>query len=361
MKSRTKFKILVILLTFILVSGIVNPLAAFADKEVRLKISNDVQWVNDSDEYKLCTYQAYLNAMNRLQELAAKEKPGTWCVVLDADETVISNVGYQKDLLATGEEYSSKSWIKWGKKAKARAVPGAVEFCKLVKKLNGKVIIVTNRKHPLREPTMKNLDKLGVPYDAVILREGPYKKDKSKVMRRADVEKGTIKGYFAKKKLPPLKILMLAGDQTHDLYDNKKYKFEDIKANMGKNFIALPNPMYGSWQWKPSVKIKSKGSPETVIIKVKVGEEFIITLDSNRTTGYSWQLANPIDKDILKLVGTDYEYSEPDKKIVGKSGKSIWTFMPIGKGRTAISLKYSRPWDMKASSIIKKVYFVVVE
>ena len=343
----------------ILIIGIISSSPVFADKTVKINLSKDIKWVTSSDEYKLCVLQAYKNAMNRLKELAKNEKPGTWCVVLDADETVISNLPFQQRLQALGESYSGKRWNEWGLEAKATALPGAKEFCELAKELGGKVIIVTNRKAPLREPTMKNLDNLGIPYDACILREGPYRKDRSKVARRTDIKSGTIKGYWAKKKLPPLKIIMLAGDQAHDLYDKSKFKYEDMKDHVAKDFIIIPNPMYGSWEFHPSGKIKTIGSPENVPIEVKVGDDFQIMLDANKTTGYEWSLAKPLDKEVLTLVGKDYLI--PRTPRMGAGGKSVWKFKAIGSGKALITLEYKRSWEKDKPAAQKRIYFVIVK
>jgi len=113
------------------------------------------------------------------------------------------------------------------------------------------VIILTNRQGDLKEVTEKNLRKIDFPYDILLLREGPYAKDRTKVMRREAIRKGTVKTLPAGVKLPPLEIAMLAGDQTHDLYDSYKLNFEDIKERFGRDFIILPNPMYGDWASPP--------------------------------------------------------------------------------------------------------------
>ncbi len=208
-------------------------------------LPNDISWVYAADTYRGCVQQAYLNAANRLKVLAEGKEAGTWCVVLDADETIISNVTFQAELAAKGEGYSKDAWNAWCQRMEATALPGAIEFLNEVKKLGGKVIIVTNRQAPLGEPTVKNLEKVGIPFDLCLLREGVYKDDRTKTQRRGDIEKGTVKNLPLGKRFPPLEILMLAGDQTHDLYEDET--FDQVKARYGKDLIVIPNPMYGDW------------------------------------------------------------------------------------------------------------------
>jgi predicted secreted protein len=39
-------------------------------------------------------------------------------------------------------------------------------------------------------------------------------------------------------------------------------------------------------------------------IQVIVGQDFTLTLESNHTTGYRWQLAKPLDNAVVKYVGS---------------------------------------------------------
>ncbi len=237
MKSKNK-----LFLVILAILAISIPLPGAA-KTVTLP--NDISWVYAADTYRGCVQQAYLNAINRVKVLAEGKEPGTWCVVLDADETIISNVKFQAEQAAKGEGYSRDAWNAWCQRMEATALPGAIEFLNVVRELGGKIIIVTNRQAPLGEPTVKNLEKVGIPFDVCLLREGVYKEDRSKTQRRGDIEKGTVKNLPLGQRLPRLEILMLAGDQTHDLYAEET--FDQVKDRYGKDLIVIPNPMYGDW------------------------------------------------------------------------------------------------------------------
>ncbi len=78
-------------------------------------------------------------------------------------------------------------------------------------------------------------------------------------------------------------------------------------------------------------------------IEVKTGQEFVIELDANRTTGYQWQLSGPLDNSILKQLGSEYRASKTG--LVGAGGKEIWKFKAAGQGKTTIAMKYIRPWE----------------
>jgi inhibitor of cysteine peptidase len=85
-------------------------------------------------------------------------------------------------------------------------------------------------------------------------------------------------------------------------------------------------------------------------IDVAVGEEFIISLDSNITTGYSWQLASPLEEDVVVLVGSDYIPEPGAENRAGAGGTEEWTFKAAGKGSTTISLQYVPPGKEKNTS-----------
>lgn len=85
---------------------------------------------------------------------------------------------------------------------------------------------------------------------------------------------------------------------------------------------------------------------EIDVYEVEVGKQFSITLESNPTTGYQWQLAKPLDESILKFIDTKYktlatEFPPPP----GTGGIDIWTYEAVGSGTAEICLKYVRPWE----------------
>lgn len=93
-------------------------------------------------------------------------------------------------------------------------------------------------------------------------------------------------------------------------------------------------------------------------IEVAVGQEFKIVLDSNPTTGFLWQLSQPLDETIVTFVGDKYDLpSTPGR--VGAGGKHIWTFRAVSRGQATIALQYSRSWE-KGVPPIKEAQFTVV-
>lgn len=73
---------------------------------------------------------------------------------------------------------------------------------------------------------------------------------------------------------------------------------------------------------------------------IKVGEEFAIKLESNITTGYSWQAI--FDENILKLTSKDII---PITKLIGSSGVARFSFTAIKPGITVVKMIYKRQWE----------------
>jgi len=79
-------------------------------------------------------------------------------------------------------------------------------------------------------------------------------------------------------------------------------------------------------------------------VEVAVDGSLTVTLGSNQTTGFKWELAEITDESVLEYVDDEYVPPE-DTGVVGAGGKEIWTFKALKKGTTEVSMEYSRPWE----------------
>ncbi|HZQ06214.1 MAG TPA: protease inhibitor I42 family protein [Anaerolineae bacterium] len=75
---------------------------------------------------------------------------------------------------------------------------------------------------------------------------------------------------------------------------------------------------------------------------VSVGQELQVTLPSNPTTGYSWNLTQNPDPQILLAIGS--HYNAPAQQIPGKGGTETWSFRGTRAGTTSFTLVYLRPF-----------------
>lgn len=101
------------------------------------------------------------------------------------------------------------------------------------------------------------------------------------------------------------------------------------------------------------VYFKSNG-----IIKVNLGEEFVIDLKSNPTTGYRWE--PDFDDKYIRLVKRDYQ-SDSEENVIGGGGKEIFVFSALESGETEIRFYYFRPWEPRDSSVEAKAYKVKIK
>ncbi len=92
-------------------------------------------------------------------------------------------------------------------------------------------------------------------------------------------------------------------------------------------------------------------------ITVKQGRKFILTLQSNPTTGYHWQLARPVTGTCLGLVTN--RFVRPKSNLAGAPGKEVWEFKALSPGEETIQLEYARPWE-KGVPPAQKTNLVVV-
>ena len=90
-------------------------------------------------------------------------------------------------------------------------------------------------------------------------------------------------------------------------------------------------------------------------ISISVGQDFVVALDANPTTGYNWQ--ESYDETALKLVEKTFELGESAKEgLIGAGGIEKFRFKAIGKGATEITLVYKRLWEKE---ITKQTVFKV--
>lgn len=219
-----------------------------------------VLWQQLSAEYKALSYQAFNLAKLQLDEMIAAEdqsdKP--FAIVTDIDETVLDNSPYNAKMIEEDREYESVSWKAWGMLEQATAVPGALDFFNYAQSRGVEVFYISNRKEIQKAETMSNLKKLGF----------PYVDEEHFLLRTAESGKEARRQIVSENK----NIIMLLGDNLSDfsdLFDDKSTKernqvVEELKADFGKKFIVLPNPMYGDWemngiyedsyQWTPAQK-----------------------------------------------------------------------------------------------------------
>jgi len=240
-----------------------------------LDLVNAVLWGRTSAEAEALYLQAYGVAKRELgvaiedrKWTAASEQTGDFsnkplAIVVDVDETVLDTSDYMLHQIRSGRPFDKLDWNRYVQKENATPLPGALDFLKSAAAMNVTIFYVSNRevydpaveaskpedqrlKSEL-EATRSNLFKFGFPNTAdtsTFLLRDVKRGWKEKSPRRAEIAKTH-------------RIIMLVGDNLYDFMDlapaevsreARDRLVEDHQAWLGRRWIVLPNPMYGSWE-----------------------------------------------------------------------------------------------------------------
>jgi 5'-nucleotidase (lipoprotein e(P4) family) len=248
----------------LLPSAALSAQAAAAPAVPQNDLLNATLWVSNSVEYKATTLMAYQLAKIRLDQALAdknwtaetEQKAGYQglppAIVLDVDETVLDNGAYESWLIKTGKDYGGKTYDLWTQSAAGKAIPGAVEFFKYAESKGVTIFYVSNRTAAQEENTRKNLQALGFPMgpagvDTFLFVKEPGHDDWGSA-------KGTRRAYVAAK----YRVLLLFGDNYGDFSDDavldeagRLKSFQSNIAHVGRDWIFISNPEYGSFETAP--------------------------------------------------------------------------------------------------------------
>ncbi len=201
---------------------------------------NAILW-QQSAEAKALYYQTFNLARWQLEQtLKTYNKNKLPAIVMDIDETVLDNSPYAASMIVDKQSYP-QGWLEWVNEAKAKPLPGALEFLNYANSQNVTIFYITNRKTDKKEATIKNLQKYGFPQlkaSHLLFKTT----DESKEHRRQRIS-------------ATYEIIMLIGDKLTDLsavFDQTSLLKRDkevkkMRDAFGQKFILLPNPMYGDW------------------------------------------------------------------------------------------------------------------
>jgi acid phosphatase len=230
-----------------------------------------IQWVLSAAEFDALSLQAY-NAASDFLPRALNDK--SWsalpdqanaadlppAIILDVDETVVSNAEFQASFAAP---FTNAKLDKWNETSKAHAIPGVVEFIELARESGVDIFFITNRPCepkagtnaacPQESVTVQDIIEAGIDTDAehVLLANERPEWDREKVVRRNLIAETH-------------RVIMLIGDDLSDFIpcvrssprspcteratiesrDELAYEYSKY---WGAGWFVLPNPMHGSW------------------------------------------------------------------------------------------------------------------
>jgi len=180
-------------------------------------------------------------------------------VVLDVDETVVSNIDFQ---ISFERPFTNRKLYDFYQQHPAIPVPGVIEFVTAARAAGVTVFFVTNRPCeliddnpdpcPQKEGVIHELESIGIDVDAAhVMLADQNGWDRAKIARRE---------YIAES----YRVMMLIGDDLGDfmpcvrtkLYgpctepatkDSRKLLVEQYSDRWGNGWYILPGPTHGSW------------------------------------------------------------------------------------------------------------------
>jgi len=222
-----------------------------------------VLWTQTSVEHDLLFRQVYASATQHLDRALADP---AWdalahapralhglppALIIDIDETLLDNVPLNARSIINDRPYDYDAWYQWVDRAKALALPGAVDFLQAAARRGITPYYLTNRAPGQEQATLENLRRAGFPIDssAQILTAGTaiggcQASGSDKTCRRHWV--GT-----------QARVLMQLGDSFGDFMatrGSQQAQFDAARpyfAWLGERWFLLPNPTYGGWYSAP--------------------------------------------------------------------------------------------------------------
>lgn len=206
---------------------------------------NATVWYQNSAEKQACYIQNFnIAKMKLFTNLQTSQSDLPKAVIVDIDETMLDNSPFEAYLIKNKLEYNKKLWTQWVKLAKAKALPGALDFAKFAKDNNVEIFYVSNRSVKNFDATLENLKNEGFPFA-----------DSSHLFLKDTTSNKTYRRNVIEQKYD---VLLLIGDNLRDFNEDYKYiegkqrtgELQNERDLFGSKYIIMPNPMYGEWTKK---------------------------------------------------------------------------------------------------------------
>src|SRR3989442_10839807 len=209
-----------------------------------------VRWLQRPVEYRASASTACALARIRLDQALAdpnwtgapREQTGAYqspptAVILDIDETILDNSGYQAWMVLKDTTFDPKTWNAYVNTMTSLPIPGALEFARYADSKGVKVFYVTNRTAEEEPATRKNLEKFGFPMGG---------NTDTMLMTRKQPDWGSAKGTRRAHVARNYRVLLNVGDNFGNVVDEfrgseaERLKIlEQHKDRWGREWIMI--------------------------------------------------------------------------------------------------------------------------
>jgi len=90
------------------------------------------------------------------------------------------------------------------------------------------------------------------------------------------------------------------------------------------------------------------------------GQDLVVRLPSNPTTGYRWIYVEPKDA-VLRVDGPSTYEAQSAGGAAGAGGTEIWKLAPLKPGQQQLRFEYRRPWEQDVAPSRVATYTVTVK
>ncbi len=228
-----------------------------------------IAWVQTAAEYDAISRSVYRAAQDALpgkvadvswsalpDQTDAGDLPAA--VILDVDETVVSNAEFQSSFIPP---FSDKKLDVWNRAHRAVPITGVVEFAKQARQLGVTLFFLTNRpctasendRCPQKTTVVQDIGEAGIPVSGEFVMLSAERPEWGK-------EKSVRRNYVARN----YRVIMLIGDDLGDFIPctrqnpvhpctqgatvaSRQAATLEYQEYWGNGWYILPNPMHGSW------------------------------------------------------------------------------------------------------------------
>ncbi|WP_295471047.1 protease inhibitor I42 family protein [uncultured Pseudomonas sp.] len=93
--------------------------------------------------------------------------------------------------------------------------------------------------------------------------------------------------------------------------------------------------------------IVSLDDPSDCPLTLNSGQTLILSLPSNPTTGFRWQVRDAAPG-VLRSLGPEVYNADQSKDMVGSGGQSVWRYKASSAGSGRLVMTYQQPWEPQA-------------
>ncbi|MFC2077672.1 protease inhibitor I42 family protein [Candidatus Bipolaricaulota bacterium] len=119
--------------------------------------------------------------------------------------------------------------------------------------------------------------------------------------------------------------------------------------------LALATMLSGCWLLPVTIDETADGTVQSI----EIGDEILIQLSGDASTGFQWIRAEPESLDGTPLeVVSEGDYEPDDPGVCGGSGVFSFRYHAVASGTIALSFAHRRPWEDETAGSFSIIIWV---